>query len=137
MIIYLDMVGDLFHIGHLRAIKYIKENICEKEDKLYVGVISDRDTESYKRTPIINEDFRAELIEGIKYVDKVIKNSPLRLTNGFINQYKINKICIPKNRTVEEIEDWYRYINSDMLVKIPYTNEISTTKIIEKIKNLE
>ena len=131
------MVGDLFHIGHLRAIKHVKENICGKEDKLYIGVISDKDTESYKRTPIINENFRAELIEGIKYVDKVIKNSPLRLTNGFINQYKINKICIPKNRTIEEIEDWYRYINNDMLVKIPYTNEISTTKIIEKIKNLE
>ena len=131
------MVGDLFHVGHLRAFKYIKEKICKNDDKLYIGVISDKDTESYKRTPIINENFRAELIEGIKYVDKVIRNSPLRLTNGFINQYKINKICIPENRTVEEIKDWYRYINNDILVKIPYTEEISTTKIIEKIKNLE
>jgi len=135
MVIFLDMVGDLFHVGHLRAIKYIRENICEENDELYVGIISDKDTESYKRTPIINENFRAELIEGIKYVDKVIRNSPLRLTNDFINRYKITKICIPENRSIAEIRDWYMYIDNNLLVPIPYTTEISTTQIIDKIKN--
>ena len=128
------MVADLIHVGHLRAIKYIKNNICNKNDKLYVGIISDKDTESYKRTPIINEDQRAEMMEGIKFVDKVIRNSPLILTNEFLDKYKIEKICIPDNRKDEELNEWYKFIDNSIILKIPYCQKISTTQIINKIK---
>ena len=130
------MVADLIHVGHLRAIKYIKNNICNKNDKLYVGIISDKDTESYKRTPIINEDQRAEMMEGIKFVDKVIRNSPLILTNEFLDKYKIEKICIPDNRKDEELNEWYKFIDNSIILKIPYCQKISTTQIINKIKKI-
>mgnify|MGYP001309829114 FL=1 len=136
MIIYIDMVADLIHVGHLRALKYIKNNICQENDKLYVGIISDKDTESYKRIPIINENNRAEMMEGIKYVDKVIRNSPLVLTKEFIAEHKIEKICIPNNRKEDEINDWYKFIDKSIILKIPYCNELSTTSIIKKIKNI-
>jgi cytidyltransferase-like protein len=134
MIIYIDMVADLIHVGHLRAIKYIKNNLCKSNDKLYVGILSDKDTESYKRIPIINENDRFEMMEGIKYIDKVIKNAPLIPTQEFINEYNIDKICIPNNRLNSEIEEWYKFINSNIIVKIPYCHKISTTDIIQKIK---
>ena len=134
--IYIDMVADLFHVGHLRAIKYIKDNICNDNDILVVGIISDDDTASYKRIPIINEDYRAEILTGIKYVDKVIPNSPLKLTQEFINDNNIKKICIPDNRTSYEIDQWYGNIDKSILLKIPYSQEISTTSIINKIKNV-
>lgn len=136
MIIYIDMVADLIHVGHLRAIKHIKNNICDGNDKLYVGIISDKDTESYKRSPIINEKYRAEMMEGIKYVDKVIPNSPLKLTQEFINEHNIKKICMPDNRTSYEIDQWYGNIDKSILLKIPYSQDISTTSIINKIKNI-
>ena len=136
MIIYIDMVADLIHVGHLRALKYIKNSICQKNDKLYVGIISDKDTESYKRIPIINESNRAEMMEGIKYVDKVIRNSPLVLTKEFIAEHKIEKICIPGNRKEDEINDWYKFIDKSIIIKIPYCNQLSTTSIIKKIKNI-
>lgn len=130
------MVADLIHVGHLRALKYIKNNICQKNDKLYVGIMSDKDTESYKRIPIINESNRAEMMEGIKYVDKVIRNSPLVLTKEFIAEHKIGKICIPGNRKEDEINDWYKFIDKSIIIKIPYCNQLSTTSIIKKIKNI-
>ena len=134
MAIYIDMVADLFHVGHLRAIKYVKDNICRDNEKLIVGIISDKDTESYKRIPIIREDYRAEILSGIKYVDKVIPNSPLILSNEFVKEYNIQKICIPENRSDDEINDWYKFIDKEIILKIPYTTEISTTLIIDKIK---
>ena len=128
------MVADLFHVGHLRAIKYVKDNICRDNEKLIVGIISDKDTEIYKRIPIIREDYRAEIISGIKYVDKVIPNSPLILSNEFVKENNIQKICIPENRSDDDINDWYKFIDKKIILKIPYTADISTTLIIDKIK---
>ena len=49
----------------LGAIQYIKNNICNATDKLYIGIISDTDTKSYKRKLIINENNRFEMMESI------------------------------------------------------------------------
>ena len=48
MNIYLDGVFDLFHVGHLRSCKYVKEHY--KNCKLYIGVICDK---KKLRAPII------------------------------------------------------------------------------------
>lgn len=40
----MDIVGDLFHYGHVHDLGY----------KVVVGVHSDEIVETYKRTPIIN-----------------------------------------------------------------------------------
>lgn len=57
----------MFHIGHLRLINHAKEQ-CEI---LIVGVNSDRLVEQYKKkTPIINESDRSEIILNLKAVDK-------------------------------------------------------------------
>ena len=45
--VYVDMVGDLFHIGHINMFKQARE----LGDYLIVGVHSDKAVESYKRTP--------------------------------------------------------------------------------------
>lgn len=60
--IYIDMVGDLFHYGHVNALKQCKD----EGDYLIVGVHSDKTVESYKRTPILNMDERIGVIESCK-----------------------------------------------------------------------
>ena len=47
-IVYVDMVGDLFHYGHVEILRRAKE----KGDKLIVGVHSDETVMEYKRKPI-------------------------------------------------------------------------------------
>ena len=60
---------DMFHIGHLNLIRQAKEQ-CEV---LIVGVNSDRLVNEYKnKVPVINESNRAEIVNALKYVDKVI-----------------------------------------------------------------
>jgi len=129
-IIYIDMCADLFHAGHVNALKQCKE----MGDILIVGIHSDKTIKSYKRDPIINMNDRIKVVESCKYVDMVISNAPLNITNEFINKYNIDIVCIPDNRTNEEKKMMFS-INEDKLKTITYTLHISTTDIINRIKN--
>lgn len=66
---YTTGVFDMFHIGHLNIIKRAKEQ-C---DFLVVGVTTDELCLKRKnKLPIICEADRVEIVESIKYVDKVV-----------------------------------------------------------------
>ena len=83
MRVYIDMVADLFHRGHVEFIKKAKSIV----DNVYliVGIHSDSVCISYKRKPIFTMQDRIIIVESCKYVDKVISNAPLIITPEFIN----------------------------------------------------
>ena len=57
----MDGVFDLFHRGHIESI-----NKCLKfGDKIIIGIVSDKDAESYKRIPIFNQEDRCEIIKNL------------------------------------------------------------------------
>jgi len=67
--VYTFVVGDLFHVGHLRALKDAKA----LGDYLVVGVLTDHAVESYKRTPVMPFEERLELISELApIVDEVV-----------------------------------------------------------------
>jgi cytidyltransferase-like protein len=135
MIFYIDMVADLFHYGHLNFIKKIHEYKLDN-DKLYVGIHNDTTVEEYKRIPVLTMDERIRVLEGCKYIDKIIPNAPLKLTDDYIHLHKIDKIFIPNNRTEKDNELMLSNIMNNKLVEIitiPYTDTISTTEIINRI----
>lgn len=137
MILYLDMVADLLHYGHINFIKNIYMNYKKNDDKIYIGIHNDETVESYKRKPILTMDERIKVLECCKYIDKIIPNAPLKITNEFIELYGIDKIFIPNNRTIEENELMLSDIfnNSHIeIITIDYTYQISTTDIISRIK---
>tara|TARA_Y100000817_G_C16627920_1_gene442561 strand:+ start:263 stop:676 length:414 start_codon:yes stop_codon:yes gene_type:complete len=130
---YIDMVGDLFHYGHVRQIK----EIFDQGYNVIVGVHSDKTAESYKRKPILNMNERIEVIESCKYVSLVIPEAPLILTDEYINTHKIDMVF--HGHTKEE-EDKYNYMYScavklGKFTRTDYTDNISTTDIINRIKN--
>jgi len=130
-IVYVDMCGDLLHYGHIRFLRQAKE----LGDKLIVGIHSDKTIESYKRTPICTMKERIELVESVKYVDKVIENAPLFITEDYIEKHNIDVIAIPANRTQEEIDKMCIIpYQKKMLEFVAYTKEISTSEIINRIK---
>lgn len=63
------------------------------KNHLIVGIISDDDATSYKRKPIYNEENRKILVEYCMYVDEIITNAPLILTEKFINDNNIDLVC--------------------------------------------
>lgn len=124
------MVGDLFHCGH---VAYLKE--CKRLGKmLKVGIHGDDDVRSYKRQPILTMEERIKVVEACKYVDEVIPNAPLKLTKDFLKLHNINRVCHADDISDKAINDMYSDV-IDVLFFIPYTKGISTTLIIERIKN--
>ena len=47
---------------------------------------------------------RIELVQAVKWVDQVIPDAPLFITEEYIKLHNIDKIAIPANRTQDEIE---------------------------------
>ena len=130
VVVYTSVVCDLIHIGHINLFKKAKS----LGDKLIVGVITDDGVAKYKRKPIIPFEQRLNVISSIKYVDKAIGQDS---RSGKNNMIKIGNISILTRGDDIEISDEIEYIKSvkGKFVKIPYTNGISTSRIIEIIKN--
>lgn len=131
-IIYVDMVADLFHSGHVNLLKRAKTH----GDILLVGIHSDKDVQSYKRTPIIPMKDRITVVESCKYVDKVIPNAPLIISKQYIQKYNID-LVIHAHQPNDDCERsmYYIPILLNKFKRIDYTSGISTTQIIEKCKN--
>ena len=131
---YTTGVFDLFHIGHLNILKRAKEQ-CEY---LIVGVSTDELVKEYKhKIPVIPFEERKEIVNSIKYVDKVY------------TQKNMNKFEAWKDLHFDVIfhgDDWK---NSDLYkenekklksvgveaVYFPYTKNTSSTIIKEVLEN--
>jgi choline-phosphate cytidylyltransferase len=141
-IVYTDGIFDLFHRGHLEYLKTCKNIFFDDHDKevfLIVGIINDKDATGYKRPPIYNEDDRYEIINNIKYVDKIIKDAPLIITEDFMNINKIDYVIHSFSNNNDEFmqNDFFNIpIKMGKFKKIQYYNSISTTEIINKIKKI-
>ena len=130
-IVYTDMTGDLFHYGHVNALKQCKEY----GDTLIVGVHSDEVVQSYKRLPVMTMEQRVKVIEGCKYVDKVIKNAPIVITKEYLDTHNIDIVCVTDVRPEEQNQLFYKVpLELGIIKTFKHTIEISTTNIIEHIK---
>ena len=130
--ILLPMVCDLFHYGHLNFIKKVKDN--NNNSQIIIGLYSDEDVKKYKRTPILNDNERKNILEGCKYVDKVIF-CPIDKHLEIVNQYNIDLVIHAHSKDEDEK---YRFIweeIEDKFERYDYQGGISTSEIIERIKN--
>ena len=129
--IYVDIVGDLFHLGHVNLFKKAKA----LGDYLIVGVHADKDVEFYKRKPVLSLKERSEVIKSCRYVDEVVESAPLVITKNFINKYDISYV-VHGDDVSDEVKRQHKIPYDLGMVKyVPYTEGISTTDIIQRIKN--
>ena len=132
-ILYTDMVADLFHYGHVEYLKNIALLKKDAEDKLYVGIHSDETARSYKRQPILTMEERIKVISCCKYIDKIIADAPLHITQEYIDLHHIDVVFIPANRTEAEMQLMVTVPQQLGIVRqIPNTQAISTTDIIRR-----
>ena len=129
------MVGDLCHSNH---IKHLKKCKCFKKNcLLYVGLHSDDVSTKWKRKPILNLDERSVIFNELKVVDRVIPNAPLIITKNFIEKYNIDMVIHAHPEDQCDIYNFqYKYaIDMKKFTRFDYNKGISTTEIINRIKN--
>ncbi|MFH0898530.1 MAG: adenylyltransferase/cytidyltransferase family protein [bacterium] len=128
--VYIDMVGDLFHVGHIQAIK--KARVFG--DYLIVGVCGDEECTSYKRLPILTLEERVAEVQACRYVDEVITDAPVAITDQFINKHKIDIVVHGDDFDQEKMRKYYgAAMDRGILRIVPYTKGISTSDIIRRI----
>ena len=118
---------DVFHVGHLRILKRAKE----LGDSLIVGVSTDQLNYSKKKKyPVYTQEERREIIKNISCVDEVFYEHSLEEKRKYLVEYKADILVMG--------EDWKGKFDefSDIcqVVYLPRTPSISTTEVIEKIR---
>ena len=135
--VYTGGTFDLFHRGHVNFLKQCKEI----GDYIVVSLNTDDFIYRYKgKYPIINYEDRKEVLLSCKYVDEVIPNTDGEDSKPAI--LTINPIFVIICSDLAK-KDYYKQMNFTqqwlddngiILVYLPYTENISTTLIKEKLK---
>jgi glycerol-3-phosphate cytidylyltransferase len=121
---------DLCHAGHINILKKAKRLgnyliVCLSTDKLI--------KEHKEFFPILTYEQRKKVLEAIKYVDKVVPQTKLIDIKQF-KELKADIFVIGndwKNRN--DVDGLVWLIKNKKVRFIPYTKELSTTKIKNKI----
>lgn len=131
--VYVDMVGDLFHPGHVSFLK----QASELGDILIVGVHADDTVETYKRRPVLTMEERMAVIVGCRYVHQVIPDAPLVIQQEFLREHRINLVVHGDDMwDSDDLRKFYAEPRRlGILRLVPYTPGISTTEIIARIED--
>ena len=129
-IVFTNGCFDILHIGHTRLLNKAKSF----GDILIVGLNSDSSVKKIKgeHRPVISENERAEVLAAVSSVDFIVKFSQP-------TPYQLIKKIMPD--VLVKGADWKseKIVGSEFVkkvVRIPLVKGCSTTKIIQKLKNL-
>ena len=132
--VYVDMVADLFHYGHVAFLKQAHAF----GDHLLVGICSDEAVRANKRVPILKMEERAAAVAGCRYVDEVLPDAPWIMDRAWIETHNIDLVVHGDDYSPEQIEHVYGVpIAMGIFRTVPYTPSISTTEIIRRCKEAE
>ena len=112
---------------------------CSREarrhgDWLIVGVLSDDTATSYKRRPIMTLAERVAVIESCRYVDEVIEDAPMRVTEEFLGAHEIATVVHGDDLSPEGAEYVYGpAAAAGKLHYVPRAGGISTTQLIQRV----
>jgi len=134
--VYVGMSVDLIHHGHINIITE-----AAKYGEVIIGLLTDKAIASYKRLPYLDFDQREIIVKSIKGVSQVIPQEELNYIPNLMKikpDYVVHgddwKTGIQK-RTREQVIECLKKWGGE-LIEIPYTKNISSTKLNEKIKEI-
>ena len=134
--IYVGMSADLIHPGHLNILFE-----ASKYGDVIVGLLTDEAIASYKRLPFMDYGQREIVIKSIKYVHSVVPQCTLDYGNN-LEKYKPDFVMHgddwasgiqkkTRQRVIESLKKW-----GGKLIEIPYTKNISSTKLNSALKEI-
>lgn len=117
---------DVMHYGHIELLKRAKE-LC---DYLIVGLSTDEFNKLKGKQSFFDYEKRKELLESIKYVDKIISETCWEQKSSDIEKYHADIFVMG--------DDWKGKFNEldCEVVYLPRTQLISSSKIKEVLENV-
>ena len=134
-IVYVGMSADILHPGHINILKE-----ANKLGDVVVGLLTDKAIASYKKIPYMSYEQRFEVIDGLKYVKKIIQQDTLDYSDNLrsINpdfvvhgdDWKTGIQKTVREKVIKTLEEW-----GGKLIEIPYTEGISSSSIKSELNN--
>lgn len=119
---------DVFHFGHLEILRRAKN----LGDYLIVGISSDElNYDKKNKYPVYRQKHRMLIVASIKYVDEVFLEESLELKPKYIKDYRAD-LLVMGGDWEGRFDDIRKYCE---VIYLPRTNSISTTEVIEVIRN--
>ena len=136
-LVYIGMAADILHFGHVNIIE-----TGARYGRVVIGLLTDEAIESYKRTPKVTWLSRKRLVSNVKGVDLVVPQTTLDyrpnlrlLRPDFVvhgDDWKTGPQTKTRSQVIECLQEW-----GGCLIEPTYTPGISTTQLINNIKNSE
>ena len=132
-LVYVPMVADIVHPGHINIIKRAAEL-----GEVMVGLFSDEAVASYKRVPYMTYEQRKVIVENIKGVSRVVmqdtrdyvpnleKYQPAYMVHG--TDWREGPLADVRQKAIELMATW-----GGEVVEPDYTEGISSTTMHEKM----
>ena len=123
---------DLLHIGHINILERCKNFDNNENNELIVGISSDKFSYKKKqRYPIYNENQRKKILESLRFVDKVFIEESFEKKRDYILENNADVFIMG-----DDWKDKFDEFNDICkVVYLPRTPSISTTELVEIIKN--
>ena len=136
-IVYVPLAVDILHSAHINILKKAK-----KYGNVIVGLLTDKAISEYKKLPLINYDERFKILSGVRFVDKIVEQNSWDYSQN-VRKYKPDyfihgddwKVGIQKNQRKKVIQSLKK--NNGKLIEVPFTKNISSSEIKNKILKLE
>ena len=139
--IYIGGTFDLFHYGHVNVFKSLKYQLGAIS-KVIAAVNSDDFTSFYKRCPVMDQYERLAVVNSCKYVDYAFIMDSYEKQPFFIEENSPDYIVLGSDW---QNKDYFKQLCIDQqfldrigceIMFVPYTEGISTTDIVERIKKI-
>ena len=131
--VYIAISADIIHSGHVNIIRE-----GAKYGDVIIGLLTDEAIASYKRPPLLDYDQRKALLESIRYVSKIVKQSTLSYADNLRElkpDYVLHgddwKTGIQSDVRVEVLEILNEY--GGKLIEVPYTSGVSGSELDQKL----
>jgi cytidyltransferase-like protein len=128
-VVLTDGVFDLLHANHVAFL----EEARSFGDRLVVGIVSDANARTYKRTPIVSERERLAVVEGLACVDEafIIDGALVAQTmEALIAALDISAVVYAGAST----PDFYGPAErAGIMHRIPYRDGVSSSDVIARI----
>jgi len=135
-VVYIDGSYDLFHVGHIEALKKAKE----LGDYLIVGIYDDYVVKQIKgeKYPIQNLYERILTVLSCKYVDDVVIGAPFFITDELLTLLKVKVVVHGKtpesHLLADKLADPYKIPREKgLVVQIDSNLRLTTSEIVERV----